>query len=225
MGMPANPAACGICPEGEENKNKGLLGAREARGARRTGHGGGQPLRKHAEAHSILPPGRLSGGVALTEGGHRLFGGGGVLRSCGTQPPVPHTPPSTTVTPAQEVRASPRLALELMHPSGKGTSGARAACSGRGPACSSCSPCMRARAPAAAYPALPAQPSWTWNAASGWCWALSWEAAELKGRETAFCISCPGTYEEWPDAGATSSPQPGSPRTRGMRSRTAAGSY
>lgn len=90
MGMPANPAACGICPEGEENKNKGLLGAREARGARRTGHGGGQPLRKHAEAHSILPPGRLSGGVALTEGGHRLFGGGGPALLRHSAPRAPH---------------------------------------------------------------------------------------------------------------------------------------
>ena len=33
MGMPANLAACGICLEAEENKNKGLFRVREEQGA------------------------------------------------------------------------------------------------------------------------------------------------------------------------------------------------
>lgn len=224
MGMPANLAACGICLEAEEDKKKGLFGVQEEQGARWTGHGGGKPLRKHTEAPSILPPGCLSREVAL-KGRTSSMGDSctSAAMAAGSQPAAPHTPLSTTETSAQEVRGSPRTRAHA--PLQKMDVGRVCCLLWPRPRMLLMHPCMHARAPAAAYPALPARPSSTWNAGSGWCWALSWEVAELKGRETAFCISCPGTYEEWPDADATSSPQPGSPRTRGMRSRTAAGSY
>lgn len=159
----------------------------------------------------VTSQGGGTGGAGSAGAPTRCSGGTGISA------PVPPAPLSTTESSVQELHVGSCSRTPLDTGAGERRP------PGRGPACSPCT--VRRRQPRGPYPAPPARPSWTWNAASGWCWALSWEAAELKGRETAFCFSCPGTYEEWPDAGATSSPQPGSPRTRGMRSRTAAGSY
>lgn len=144
MGMPANLAACGICLEAEEDKKKGLFGVQEEQGARWTGHGGGKPLRKHTEAPSILPPGCLSREVAL-KGRTGSMGDSctSAAMAAGSQPAAPHTPLSMTETSAQEVRGSPRTRAHAP-PSRKWTLGECAACSGHGPACSSCTPaCMR----------------------------------------------------------------------------------
>lgn len=96
-GMPADLAACAICLEVEENKNNRLLGAREAQGARRTGHGGGEPLCTHTEA-----PSALSRSVHLLRwhrgAGQALWG------SCGHS--APRTPCSTAGMSVREERVA-----------------------------------------------------------------------------------------------------------------------
>lgn len=105
MGMPADPAAGGICPEVEENKNKGLL----ERGRSRVpdGRGMGAAASPQAQGGTQRPLPGAEGVDGLHRGLH-----GGVPRPCsgggsGVSAPTPHTPLSTTEPPALGVHVSP----------------------------------------------------------------------------------------------------------------------
>lgn len=142
-GMPANLAACAICLEVEKIKTRGCWECGRSRVPDGRGMGAASPFPSTQKQPSVLPPGCLSGGVALKGWTGCTGGSCAPAAASGSQPPTPRTPLlGTTETSAREVRTSPRAPAHA--PLWKRDTG-RARCLRRhGPACFSCSPaCTR----------------------------------------------------------------------------------